>query len=59
MSIERCYTVFPVGMTFTNLEHAKDAARLDSTTGDFETRVEDSETEEVIARYKHGAEVVS
>lgn len=47
--------VYPHGAIFAQLEDAFDCARLDSSTGpDFASRVEDADTEAVLARFAKG-----
>jgi hypothetical protein len=54
------YTVYPIGMRFTDLADAQDCAKLDSTTNeDLEAWVEDDESEETIARFKDGEQTLS
>jgi hypothetical protein len=52
------YMVYPVGMWFEREADAKAAAELDSLTApDYWARVENCDTEEVVARYKRGVEM--
>jgi len=58
MQNENGWMVYPVGMVFYNLDAAKDAARLDSTTSPaYKARVEDVDTNETVAVYIRGEEV--
>lgn len=59
MANENGYIVYPSGLPYTTLEHALDCARQESTEPPYyKARVEDIDTEALIARFQNGDRTV-
>ena len=51
------FVVYPSGRAAANIAVAHEIAREDSQSGDYVSRIEDCDDEQVIARYRNGVEV--